>query len=62
MPTDKENELMIRAIRDKHYEETKGMTPAERMAYRQKKVEALEEYRKTINSADYDFPFLTKKK
>jgi hypothetical protein len=52
---------MVRAIRQKHYEETKGMSIEERREYYRKKTEAYEEYRKTLNPADYDFPFLKKK-
>jgi hypothetical protein len=49
---------MVRAIRQKHYEETKGMSPHERYLYRQKKMEEFEKYRKTINFKDYHFDFL----
>jgi hypothetical protein len=59
LPTDSVE--MVRAIRQRHYEETKGMTPEERFEHQRKKVEEYEQYRKTINPADYDFSFLKKK-
>ncbi|MDR1963117.1 MAG: hypothetical protein LBQ50_05015 [Planctomycetaceae bacterium] len=60
LPTDSVE--MVRAIRDRCYEETKNMSPEERMAYRRKKLEEFEEIRKQINPADYDFSFLASKK
>jgi hypothetical protein len=39
---------MIRAIRQKHYEETKGMSPEERYLYRQRKVEEFKKLREEI--------------
>lgn len=60
IPTDEPME-MIRAIREKRYEETKHMTRKERSAYSQKKLDEAEEIRKKINPDDYDFPFLHKK-
>jgi hypothetical protein len=56
LPTDSIE--MIRAIRRKHYEETKGMSPQERYLRHKKKVIEFEEYCKTINLNDYDFDFL----
>ena len=52
---------MVRAIRDKHFEETKNMTREERLEYRRKKVEEFNELRKQVNPDDYDFSFLAKK-
>ncbi len=52
---------MVRAIRNKHYEETKNMSPAERDEYYQKKVESFERRMQQVNPTDYDFSFLTQK-
>ena len=53
---------MVRAIRDKHYEETKHMTYDEKMAYYEKKAEAFQRRMDQVEP-DYDrFPFLAKKK
>ncbi len=60
IPTD-DPVKMVRAIRDKHYEETKNMTREERDAYYQKKVMSFENRKKQVDPADYDFPFLSKK-
>jgi hypothetical protein len=59
LPTDSVE--MVRAIRQRHYEETKGMTLQERFEHQCKKVAEYELYRKTINPANYDFPFLKRK-
>ncbi|MDR0338033.1 MAG: hypothetical protein LBI18_13185 [Planctomycetaceae bacterium] len=40
---------MVRSIRRKHYEETKGMSPQERYLRHSKKVVAFKEYCKKIN-------------
>ncbi len=57
IPTD-DPVKMVRAIRDKRYEETKNMTPEEKNEYHRKKLEEFEEFRKRVNPNDYDFPFL----
>lgn len=61
IPTD-DAVKMVRAIRDKHYEETKNMTPEEIREYRRKKVESFNRLMEQVNPEDYDFPFLPKKK
>ena len=60
IPTD-DPVKMVRAIRDKQYEETKNMTREERLEYRRKKVEEFEKLRKQVDPNDYDFSFLHKK-
>ncbi len=52
---------MIRAIRDRHYEETKNMTHDERWEYDRKKIESFDKRMRQVDPADYDFPFLAKK-
>jgi hypothetical protein len=53
---------MIWAIREKMYEETKYMTDDEESEYTRKKVESFHQRMNALNPADYDFPFLAKKK
>ena len=52
---------MVRAIRNRHYEETKHMTCDEKRAYEQKKVDNFKKLMKGVNPADYDFSWLHKK-
>jgi len=42
---------MIREIRDQHYEQTKDMTPEERVAFYREKAEALDE---SLNEQEAD--------
>ncbi len=51
---------MVRAIRDRMYEETKGMTREEWSEYHHKKYEDAKALMQ-VNPADYDFSFLTQK-
>jgi hypothetical protein len=51
---------MVRAIRQKHYEETKGMSPQERYLRHCEVVKEYEKYCETVNLKDYDFDFLNK--
>lgn len=60
IPTD-DPVKMVRAIRDKRYEETKNMTREERSEYSRKKVEEFKKQMEQVNPDDYDFPFLSKK-
>ena len=57
IPTD-DPVKMVRAIREKRYEETKNMTREERAEYSRKKLDEFEENRKRVNLADYDFSWL----
>ena len=52
---------MVRAIREKRYEETKNMTREERAEYSRKKLDEFEETRKRVNPADYDLSWLRAK-
>ena len=52
---------MVRAIRNRHYEETKHMTREEKRAYEQKKVDNFKKLMKEVNPADYDFSWLSRK-
>ena len=52
---------MVRAIREKRYEETKNMTREERAEYSRKKLDEFEKIRKRVNPADYDFSWLRAK-
>ena len=45
---------MVWAIREKIYEETKGMTPEEESEYSRKKVEEFQQLTKEVNPDDYD--------
>ncbi len=54
IPTD-DPVKMVRAIRDKRYEETKNMTRDERMEYRREKLEAFEAFRKRVRASDTNF-------
>ena len=49
---------MVRAIRDKNYEEMKYMTTDEKMECRKKKSDAFLRLMKEVNPNDYDFSFL----
>lgn len=49
---------MIWAIREKHYEETKNMTPDEKSEYTRSKVVLFRQLKQEVNPNDYDFPFL----
>ena len=60
IPTD-DPVKMMRAIREKRYEETKNMTREERAEYSRKKLDEFEEIRKRVNPADYDFSWLRAK-
>lgn len=60
IPTD-DPVKMVRAIRDKHYEETKDMTPEQRREYYRQKTESFDRRMEQVNPDDYDFPFLPKK-
>jgi hypothetical protein len=63
LPTDAVE--LVRAIRDRHYEETKHMTREERRVYDEKRIDrsvAEFEKRRANVKPDYDrFPFLAKK-
>jgi len=56
---------MVRAIRDRHYEETKHMTREEKIAHdtarMTKSVARFEALKKEVNPADYDFSWLKRK-
>ena len=60
IPTDNVVE-MVRAIRDKNYEEMKYMTSDEKMEYRKRKSNAFLRLMKEVDPNDYDFSFLSKK-
>ncbi|MCL2623050.1 MAG: hypothetical protein FWD31_05215 [Planctomycetaceae bacterium] len=57
IPTD-DGVAMVRAIRDRFYEETKNMTPEEKREYDRKWLEEGRRIMKEINPADYDLSFL----
>jgi hypothetical protein len=59
LPTDAVE--MVRAIRDRHYEATKHMTREEKRAYDQKRYEDAKKYMASVDTSQYDFPFLPKK-
>ena len=52
---------VVRAIREKIYEETKHMTQEERMAHTSQQAEECWREMQEINPADYDLSFLRKK-
>jgi len=52
---------MVRAIRNRHYEETKHMTIEEMWAYDQKGIDDFKKLMKEVNPADYDFSWLRRK-
>ena len=52
---------MVRAIRTRHYEETKHMTIEERWAYDQKGIDEFKALMKEVNPSDYDFSWLRRK-
>ena len=52
---------MVRAIRIRHYEETKHMTREERRAHDQKNIDAFKKLMKEVNPDDYDFSWLRTK-
>jgi hypothetical protein len=52
---------MVRAIREKIYEETKHMTQEERMARTSRRAEECWRKMQEINPDDYDLSFLRKK-
>ncbi len=52
---------MVRAIREKHYQETKDMTPEERREYRRKKAESFDRLMANVKPDPSRFPFLAKK-
>ena len=52
---------MVRAIRDKFYEETKNMTPEEKQEYRSNLLEEGHRIMKEINPDDFDLSFLDSK-
>jgi hypothetical protein len=49
---------MVRAIRDKFYEETKNMTPEEKREYRRNLLDEGHRIMKEINPDDFDLSFL----
>jgi len=57
IPTD-DGVAMIRAIRDRFYEETKNMTPEEKREYERKQLADARQRMKEINPADFDLSFL----
>ena len=59
LPTDAVE--MVRAIRNRHYEETKSMTVEEKWAYDQKGIDDFKKLMKEVNPNDYDFSWLHKK-
>ena len=63
LPTDPV--VMLRMIRDRHYEDTKHMTQEEKRDYDQKRIDkSNDEFERRLASLqpDYDrFPFLSKK-
>ena len=60
IPTD-DAVAMVRAIRDKMYEETKNMTPEEKQEYGRKRLESVRQKMAEVNPADYDLSWLTSK-
>jgi len=52
---------MVRAIRTRHYEETKHMTIEEKWAHDQKDIDAFKKLMKEVNPSDYDFSWLSQK-
>ena len=52
---------MVRAIREKIYEETKHMTQEERMAHTSQQAAECRRMMQEINPDDYDLSFLRKK-
>jgi len=60
LPTDAVE--MVRAIRDRHYEETKHMTRDEKREHDQKRYEAAKKSMASIDPSKYDFSWLPKHK
>ena len=60
IPTD-DGVAMVRAIRDKMYEETKHMTPEEKWEYDSKQLERARERLAATKPDPSRFPFLAKK-
>ena len=58
IPTD-DAVAMVRAIRDRHYEETKHMTTEEKRAYDRKRYEEAKKQMAAVNPDDYDLSWLT---
>jgi hypothetical protein len=52
---------MVRAIRTRHYEETKHMTREERRVHDKKGYDDFKKLMKEVNPGDYDFSWLRKK-
>lgn len=52
---------MVRAIRNKHYEETKNMTTEQRREYDRQKTESFDRRKGQVNPDDHEFPFLSQK-
>ena len=51
----------VRAIRNRHHEETKHMTNEEMWDYAQKRIDKFEALMKEVNPNDYDFSWLRRK-
>ena len=51
----------VRAIRNRHHEETKHMTIEEMWDYDQKRIDKFETLMKEVNPSDYDFSWLRRK-
>ena len=60
IPTD-DAVKMVRAIRDKMYEETKNMTREEENEHHWGNLAAYDEFRKQVRLDQHEFPFLAKK-
>ena len=60
IPTD-DAVAMVRAIRDRHYEETKDMTPEEKWEYDQRRLERGRQKLAATKPDPSRFPFLAKK-
>jgi hypothetical protein len=52
---------MVRAIRTRHYEETKNMTREEKKAHDKKRYDNFKKLMKEVNPDDYDFSWLKTK-
>ena len=59
LPTDAVE--LVRAIRNRHYEETKHMTREEKRAYDEKRYEESEKWFESIKPNPSRFPFLSGK-
>jgi len=57
IPTD-DGVAMVRAIRDKVYEETKNMTHDEKREYHRKRLEEARRIMKEVDPAEFDLSFL----